>query len=187
MIRPAAIVLAAGASTRMGQPKALLLHRGRPFVRCAVDLASGCSPILVVTGAHDLADIDLGAATRVHNTTWPQGQLSSLQRALSILDEPAGVLVLTVDRPHIHPTTVTSLLSAFINDPTGIWQPEHAGRRGHPIVYPAALLPALRALPVDASPRDLLAAHPHLRRTIHVDDPAVLDNLDRPADLAALG
>jgi hypothetical protein len=58
VIDPAAIVLAAGASTRMGRPKALLLHDGRPFVRCVVDLAAGCAPILVVTGAVDL-DLDL--------------------------------------------------------------------------------------------------------------------------------
>lgn len=183
---PAAIVLAAGASTRMGQPKALLLHRGRAWVRCAVDLAAGCDPILVVTGAMDLAAVDLAPATRIQNDAWPKGQLSSLQRGLEILRDPAGLLVLTVDRPHVRPATVAALLAAFAADPACIWQPAHAGRRGHPIVYPAALLPALRALPADASPRDLLARHEELRRSLAVDDPAVLDNLDSPADLTRL-
>jgi molybdenum cofactor cytidylyltransferase len=183
---PAALVLAAGASTRMGQPKALLLHRGRPWVCCAVDLAAGCDPILVVTGAQDLAAVDLAPATRIHNDAWPQGQLSSLQRGLAALHSPAGLLVLTIDRPHVRPATVAALLAAFAAAPECIWQPAHAGRRGHPIVYPAALLPALRALPVDASPRDLLGRHADLRRSLAVDDPAVLDNLDGPADLARL-
>jgi molybdenum cofactor cytidylyltransferase len=183
---PAAIVLAAGASTRMGRPKALLLHHGRTFVRCAVDLAAGCAPIVVVTGAVDLADVDLGPALRVRNDTWPQGQLSSLQRGLAALADPPGLLVLTVDRPHLRPATVAALLAAFHDAPECIWQPAHAGRRGHPIVYPAALLPMLRGLAPDASPRDLLEHHPHLRRSLPVDDPAVLDNLDRPADLARL-
>lgn len=185
-MRPAAIVLAAGASTRMGRPKALLRHGDRTFVRCAVDLAAGCDPILVISGAVDIAGADLGPARRVHNEAWSKGQLSSLQRGLAELDRPAGLLVLTVDRPHVRPSTVAALLAAFDNFPGGIWQPSHAGRRGHPIVYPAALLPALCALPVDASPRDLLAAHPQLRRDLPVDDPAILDNLDRPADLARL-
>jgi molybdenum cofactor cytidylyltransferase len=185
-VTPAAIVLAAGASTRMGRPKALLVHRGRSFVRCAVDLAAGCDPIVVVTGAVDLADLDLGPALRVHNPTWPQGQLSSLQRGLAALADPPGLLVLTVDRPHVRPATVAALLAAFAGDPAGVWQPAHAGRRGHPIVYPASLVSALRGLPADASPRDLLGRHPHLRRSLDVDDPAVLDNLDRPADLEHL-
>jgi molybdenum cofactor cytidylyltransferase len=183
----AAVILAAGASTRMGRPKALLRHGDRSFVRCAVDLAAGCDPILVVTGAVDLADVDLGPARRVHNAAWPSGQLGSLQRGLAELDADDGLLVLTVDRPHLRPATVAALLAAFMNDPAGIWQPTHAGRRGHPILWPAALLPRLRGLPVDASPRAVLDAHADLRRELAVDDPAVLDNLDRPADLARLG
>lgn len=185
----AAVILAAGASTRMGRPKALLRHGGRSFVRAVVDLAAGCDPILVITGAVDLAAVDLGPARRVHNDAWPLGQLGSLQRGLADLDglAIAGLLVLTVDRPHLRPATVSGLLAAFRADPGKIWQPAQAGRRGHPILWPAALLPLIRALPIDASPRDLLDAHAHLRRELVVDDPAVHDNLDRPADLARLG
>lgn len=182
----AAVVLAAGASTRMGRPKALLLHRGRTFLGCAVDLAAaaGCARIAVVTGAIDLPDEP--GTVRVHNPTWPLGQLGSLQRGLAALGEPTGVLVLTVDRPHLRPDTVVGLAAAFRAEPDHLWQPEHRGRRGHPQIYPASLLPALAALPPEASPRDLIAGHAALRRTLAVDDPAVLDNLDRPEDLARL-
>ncbi len=184
---PAAVVLAAGASTRMGRPKALLEHDGRSFVACAVDLATraGCAPIVVVTGAVDLADLGL-AARLVHNETWPQGQLGSLQRGLAALADPAGVLVLTVDRPHLQVTTVVTLVAAFRTSPQFSWQPAYAGRRGHPVIYPRSLLPALMALPVSADPRELLRAHEALRRTIAVDDPAIHDNLDSPADLERL-
>ncbi len=182
----AAVVLAAGASTRMGRPKALLKLHGRSFVGCAVDLAvaAGCAPIAVVTGAIDLPDEP--GTLRVHNPDWPLGQLGSLQRGLAALGDPTGVLVLTVDRPHLRPDTVVALVAAFRGAPDCLWQPEHRGRRGHPQIYPAALLPALAALPPDASPRDLIAGHAALRRTLAVDDPAVLDNLDRPEDLARL-
>ncbi len=187
-----AVVLAAGASTRMGRPKQLLRHRGRSFVGCAVDLAhaAGCAPIVVVTGAIDLGDEPLAPASIVHNTDWPKGQLSSLQRGLAALLErradPSAVLVLTVDRPHLRPATITALVAAARAEPGALWQPELQGRRGHPVIYPAALLPALAALPPDASPRTLIAAHPALRRGLPVDDPAVLDNLDHPQDLARL-
>jgi CTP:molybdopterin cytidylyltransferase MocA len=54
------------------------------------------------------------------------------------------------------------------------------------VIWPAALVPELLALAPDATPRDLLARRPELRRTLTVDDPAVLDNLDTPADLSRL-
>lgn len=190
---PAAIVLAAGASTRMGRPKALLRHSERSFVACAVDLAAtaGCAPIVVVTGAQAI-DEPL-AASLVHNATWPKGQLSSLQRGLAAItgatadaDTISGVLVLTVDRPHLRPSTIAALVAAFRAAPGCIWQPEHAGQRGHPLIWPAALLPALRALPADGDPRPLLREHAASRRSLAVDDPATLDNLDRPEDLARL-
>lgn len=189
---PAAVVLAAGASTRMGEPKQKLRHRGRSFVGCAVELArvAGCAPIVVVTGAIDLADEALEPALLVANPTWPMGQLSSLQRGLAAVSErrpdlPA-LLVLTVDRPHLRPHTIAALVEAWRGDPGGLWQPELGGRRGHPVIYPASLLPALAALPPTASPRPLLAAHATLRRGLAVDDPAVLDNLDHPGDLVRL-
>lgn len=184
---PAAIVLAAGASTRMGRPKALLRHGERSFVACAVDLAAaaGCAPIVVVTGAQTISEPL--AATLIHNETWPLGPLSSLQRGLAaITGDITGVLVLTVDRPHLRPTTIVALVAAFRGAPTHIWQPEYAGQRGHPLIWPAALLPALRALPPDGDPRPLLREHTASRRSLMVDDPATLDNLDRPEDLARL-
>jgi CTP:molybdopterin cytidylyltransferase MocA len=171
----------------MGRPKALLAHRGRSFLRCAVDLAAGCAPVLVVAGAVEFPPAEYAPARLVHNPAWPEGQLGSLQRALAELGtDVAGLLVLTVDRPHVRPDTVAALVAAYRAAPGCVWQPAHAGRRGHPIVYPAALLPALRALPPEASPRALLAARADLRRELAVDDPAVLDNLDRPADLERL-
>lgn len=189
---PAAVVLAAGASTRMGRPKQLLRHRDRSFVGCAVDLAraAGCTPIVVVTGAIDLGREPLAPAILVANPDWPMGQLSSLQRGLAAAqglrpDTPA-LLVLTVDRPHLRPETITALVDAWRADPDGLWQPELHGRRGHPVIYPAALLPALAALPPTASPRPLVAAHATLRRGLATSDPAVLDNLDHPEDLARL-
>ena len=184
---PAAVVLAAGASTRMGRPKALLEYEGRSFVACAVELATraGCAPIVVVTGAVELADQGL-AARLVHNDRWQYGQLGSLQRGLAALEDPAGVLVLTVDRPHLRVPTVVTLVAAFRTAPQFSWQPAHAGRRGHPVIYPRSLLPALMALPASADPRELLRAHEAVRRAVAVDDPAVHDNIDSPADLERL-
>ncbi len=190
----AAVVLAAGASTRMGRPKALLSWRGRPFVRHAVEQAgvAQASPVVVVQGAVPLPNDVLGTARRVVNERWAEGPLGSMQLGVrAVLEHGAsdvGVIVLTVDRPHVAPSTLRALAEAFEREPNAIWQPRVGERRGHPIVYPADLLRALVELRPPQTPRTLLARPPVAarRRAIDVEDPAVLDNLDRPEDLSRL-
>jgi molybdenum cofactor cytidylyltransferase len=193
----AAVVLAAGASTRMGRPKALLRWRGRPFVWHVVEQArvAGASPVIVVEGAVVLPVEELGGATVVRNEAWADGPLGSLQVGLRALEEVwaqagvrAPVLVLTVDRPHLRAETLRALARALEAEPTAVWQPRLGEQRGHPIVYPADLAPALIALQPPETPRTLLA-QPEVaprRRQIDVDDPAVLDNLDAQEDLVRL-
>lgn len=188
----AAVVLAAGASTRMGEPKALLRWRGRAFLTHVVEgaRAAGCSPVVVVEGAVELPADVVGDATRVENEAWREGQLSSLQRGIRAAQnhDPSAVLVLTVDRPHIQVSTLVALVAAHREEPRTIWQPAFEGRRGHPILYPSDLVPALLDLGRGDSPRVLLG-RPEVaarRKTVDVDDRAVLENLDRPEDLERL-
>ena len=188
MSRPAAVILAAGASTRMGRCKALIEWRGRPLVAHLVGLARRCEPIVVVTGATPLPESATAGARVVHNARWQAGPMSSLQCGLAALPVQRAVLVLTVDRPHLRADTVDALLDAWAREPTRVWQPILGERRGHPVLYPAEVARALSAAAPDATPRDVLA-QPHvalLRRSVPTDDPAVLDNIDHPEDLARL-
>ena len=193
MSRLAAVVLAAGASTRMGRPKPLLEWRGRPFVWHVLEQAraAGAEPVIVVEGAVVLPGEELEGATIVRNEAWAEGPLGSLQTGLwSVVDGGARgpVLVLTVDRPHVRAETLRALAQAVEADPRAIWQPRFGERRGHPIVYPNDLIPALMTLRPPATPRDLLAEPQGAarRRYLEVYDPAILDNLDAPADLERL-
>jgi molybdenum cofactor cytidylyltransferase len=191
--RLAAVVLAAGASTRMGRPKPLLRWRGRPFVWHVIEQArvAGASPVVVVEGAVSLPTEELGGALLVRNEAWADGPLGSLQVGLRAMVEAGGrgpVLVLTVDRPHLAERTLRALARALEGDPSAVWQPRLGERRGHPIVYPNDLVSTLIALRPPTTPRDLLA-QPEVasrRRHVDVDDPAVLDNLDTPQDLERL-
>ena len=186
------IVLAAGASTRMGRPKATLRHRGHSFLEhaCAHAVASGFEPTLVVTGAVELA---MPAGTvEVHNPNWEQGQLCSLQaglrEAVTRSDTPPAALVLTVDRPLVSATTVSSLVAAWREEPACLWQPRHAGRSGHPIVYPAAAVADLLGLAPTGSAREVVRSErwQPQRRHLEVDDPGVVQNIDSPDDLRLL-
>jgi CTP:molybdopterin cytidylyltransferase MocA len=176
----------------MGAPKALLVWRGQPFVAHAIALARavGAAPIVVVEGAHAIPDELLGGAMRVKNEAWALGPLGSLQAGLrvALADDPAAVLVLSVDRPHVATTTVEALVAAHVREPTAVWQPSCNGQHGHPIVWPLDLAQRVLALQIDASPRDLLGAadvEPR-RRFVNVEDTAVLDNIDAPDDLERL-
>lgn len=186
------VVTAAGASARMGRPKARLSWRGATFVRHAVAQAeaAGVSACVVVQGATALDDLDLGPARLVDHAGWEAGPLSTLQAGLAALSRPAeaGVLVLTVDRPHVRPQTVRALAQRFASDPTRLWQPRFEGRHGHPIVYPADLVFRLRALPPEATARDVVHADDVRPRRAFMDtqDAAVVDNIDRPEDYARL-
>jgi molybdenum cofactor cytidylyltransferase len=183
-----AVVLAAGASIRMGAPKPLVRWRQRSFVGHVVDRAraAGCEPIVVVQGAHAIALSEVAPARLVANARWADGPTTSLQVGLAAMGPLDVVVVATVDRPHVAPATWAALVAAARGQPEAVWQPRFDGRRGHPLVLPAWLLPHALALPADATLRDLLARPDVARCTVDVDDPAVLDNLDAPADLARL-
>lgn len=190
-IRLGAVVLAAGASIRMGRPKGALRWRGLTLLEHAIRQARAAraQPRVVVLGAHALR-VPPGEPV-VEHPGWPEGPLSSLQAGLRVLDEGgpvAGMLVLTVDRPRVSDETLVALREAFEVAPDRISQPRHEGRRGHPMIWPAAALERMRHLPPTASRRDLLTGPDAMPRAlVDVDDVGVIDNIDRPEDLARLG
>lgn len=196
MTAVAAVVLAAGASLRMGRPKPLLRWRGRTFVQHVIGLAkdAGCRTIVVVQGAWPLPGKAVAEARLVDHPGWEQGPLSSLQIGSRTLLEhgldpgATGVLVLTVDRPHLRLETIQTLVRAHAEHEHAVLQPETGGRRGHPVLIPRDLVrEILRASP-RASLRELLEP-PEVavrRLGLEVDDPAIFDNLDTPADLERL-
>jgi molybdenum cofactor cytidylyltransferase len=190
-VQVAGLILAAGESRRMGQPKALLELEGRSFVARGIELlgAAGCAPVLVVDGAHRLAGLDVEV---VHNEAWDRGPLSSLQaglrRALVLAPTIDAVLVHHVERPRVRVETLAALLAGYTREPDMVWQPTYEGRSGHPLVWPRTLFEQLLALdPSHSSARELLRGSAATRRRkLELDDPGVLDNFDTPDDLARL-
>ena len=179
MTRVAGAVLAAGAGSRMGSPKADLVLDGARLVDRAV-LAlreGGCQPLFAVVRAGTAVP----GAQAVINPAPRRGQRSSLELAVRAAVDADALAVLLVDAPGIGPAAVAATVDAWT--PGRIAMATYAGRRGHPIVMaPALWRAALDLAGPDEGARALLRARPDL-----VDEVAVAGDptdLDTPDDVA---
>lgn len=183
------IVLAAGLSTRMGQPKMLLPWGEGSLVRAAVSRFVGGDYLetLVITGAHDEAirgAIDGLPARAVFNPLYAEGEmLSSMQLGLRSLNPGCGACLLALgDQPNIPIALIQQLLEAYRQGKGRIIAPSYQNQRGHPILIDRELWPEFLALPPGSAPRDVIRAHTAEIHHIVVDDPAVVEDIDTPED-----
>lgn len=183
-----AILTAAGRSSRMGRPKALLDWGGRPLIQHQVEALAGLREVVVVLG-HDAPAIRPfvpgGPTVRVvENPDYHLGRSSSLLAGFRTLrGTPAGVLVVAVDQP-IAPTALAELLHAH-RPGSPIAQPAFRGQRGHPVLFRGDLLPELLAIgDAPEGLRSVVARHREARQEVPVRDPDVLLDLNAPADYA---
>lgn len=188
----AALVLAAGQSSRMGSPKALLNWGGKPLLQHQIDelTSAGCQPVCVVLG-HEAERIEralhCAAPCRlVRNAHYRTGRASSVRAGAAILpDETAAVVVASVDGP-CSAATVEALIQAWRDGDAAIVVPRLAGKNGHPALFDGALLPELRAVQ-EASQglRAVRRAHSRETRFLDLNDPLIGLNLNTAADYAA--
>lgn len=185
------ILLAAGASTRMGRPKQLLEIDGRPLVLRAVEaaLAAPVWPVVVVLGAHADQVRPLLAphpVLTVENAAWPEGMASSLREGVQCLRQFSrrleAAVVALCDQPALDATVITRLLTAHRTGGRGMVAARYAGRLGAPALFHRRHFPALAALTGEAGARDLLNGG--IEPVEAVDFPDLATDLDTPADLA---
>jgi molybdenum cofactor cytidylyltransferase len=192
-LAPPAILLAAGASRRLGRPKQLAAWRGTTLVRRAARAAHGAgfAPIFAVVGAHgdavfaEIADL----ATRVENAEWEEGMASSIRAGVAVAG-PAGaaergVLILLADQPAVDAALLRRLRSRF--EAAGGRAPcacDYGGEAiGPPALFPPSHLAALAGLRGDRGARALLAAH---RAELELESfPGGALDVDVEADLRA--
>lgn len=187
--RHAAVILAAGASTRLGQPKQLIELDGEPLLRRAARAALATAPerALIVVGAQ--ADAVFAAVAdlrveRVDCADWAEGMGASLRAAIAALardDAVHGALVLLTDQPALAAAHLQALADAWRADPARAVASAYADTIGVPALLPRAWFGALAALRGDAGARELLRAHRDRIRTIAA--PALAIDVDRPEDL----
>lgn len=181
------IVLAAGASTRMGKSKALLEVDGSTFLERAVHLLreAGCRYVVAVVDDDDwterLADVS-GAAVVINDQPGAE-QIDSLRLGIANLPEGGdGVIVLPVDFPRISAKTVAMLIEEFGRSDAAILNPSHNGEAGHPVIFARRILPELLEPDLPDGARSVIEAHAGEARAIEVNDPGILIDIDTPAD-----
>jgi len=159
--RIAAVVLAAGGSSRLEQPKPLLRFRGRPLVLYSVEaaLAAGLYPVTVVVG-HASEEVrralDISPVRVVENHEWTAGQSSSVRLGLEDV-EPGieAVIFFLADMPFVSPATVRRLIERHRTRLSAIVAPASGGRRGNPVLFDRSVFPGLRSLKGDTGGRVL--------------------------------
>lgn len=191
-----AIVLAAGGSLRLGQPKQLLRMPGSDemLLTRAIRLAgeAGAAPVLVVLGAHADAirnAVDLSQGTVLMNDEWPEGMASSLRLGIAAATElsprVSGAMVMVCDQPAVSADHLRRLVRSHQADREAILASGYAGRFGVPAVVPSAMFPALLALKGDQGARSLFADAGTKVRAIEL--PGGEWDIDTPADIRSNG
>jgi molybdenum cofactor cytidylyltransferase len=187
----AGVVLAAGASTRFGQPKQLLDWKGQPFVRAVASTAleAGLSPVIVVTGANgervERAVEDFPVTT-VRNAEWQSGQASSIRAGLRLLaDIPSavqptvgGAVFLLADQPQVNTSVLRALVAMHAQDLSPIVAPMVIDRRANPVLFDRLTFADLMTLEGDVGGRAVFQKHPVEYLPWH-DDRLLLD-VDTP-------
>lgn len=188
-----ALILAAGESTRMGTPKALLPDTdGRAFVARIVRTfaSAGITDIVIVTGSQHAAIEAAVMADRppvtprfVRNPDPSRGQLSSLWTGLDVLDPGvAGVLMTLVDVPMLRASTIRAVVDAWHERKAPIVRPAMGDRHGHPVLFDRATFDELRRAPLAEGAKPVVHAYADRVVNVPVDDPGSLVDVDTPGD-----
>jgi molybdenum cofactor cytidylyltransferase len=192
--RVAALVLAAGRSTRMGAINKLIAEiGGKPLVRIAAEqaLASRAKPVIVVTG-HEREKVEAalsGLPVRlVHNPDYAEGLGTSLKAGIAAVPGDAdGAIVCLGDMPQVDATLIDKLLSAF--DPERgalVVVPSIDGRRGNPVVWSRRFFPDLMSINGDIGARHLIGNYTEAVVEVPVAGEAALTDVDTPESLSAV-
>ena len=185
------IVPCAGASARMGRPKALLSIHGRTFVQAVVDAlsAGGCEPVLsVVPDDAVIAEAARATGARVLTNPRPgEGPITSMRLALEELgDSVEGVIYLAVDHPCVRAETVATLLDAARSTDAPLLIPLYEGERGHPSFFRESLFGELIDPTLEGGARTVVHRHLDSAELVAVNDPGIRLDIDTPADYEAM-
>ena len=179
-----AILLAAGESKRMGQPKQLMPFDHSTIVEQTIDnlLDSRVSEVIVVLGHRAEEVIKTIAAKPVKiaiNPNYQQGMSTSIIAGLKLIDSRAQAVIIALgDQPFVDKQTINSLMEAFVAHNRGIAIPVYKGRRGHPIIFAIRYKGELLGLKGDIGGREIIDRHPDDMLEVAVNCEGVCIDID---------
>ena len=183
----AAIILSAGASSRMGRPKALLPYREATFLEHLLHVTRhpriGLTRVILGAGAEEIRTMaKLDPSVIVLNPGWEQGQLSSICAGLRSLAgiETDGILLCPVDHPLVTARLIGGLIARFYENEKVIVLPVYKGRRGHPVIFSSTLYGELLAAPADKGARAVVWAHAADLLEVPTDEEGIVLNINDP-------
>jgi molybdenum cofactor cytidylyltransferase len=183
----AAVILSAGASSRMGRPKALLPYREGTFLEHLIEVTRhpriGVTRVVLGAGAELIqTSATLDPSVVVLNPDWEQGQLSSICAGLRSLEGiiTDGIILCPVDHPLVSAPLVSELIEQFYEDKKAIVLPTYNGRRGHPVIFSHALYSELLAAPADKGARAVVWANAADILEVPTDEEGVVLNINDP-------
>jgi len=184
-----AVILAAGESKRMGQPKMLMSWGHTTVLGRVIEVLqkSEIEDILVVTGGakEEVEKIAANYGLRIaHNEEFASGEmLSSIQRGIAAqLPQAQAALICLGDQPQVREGSVRLVCETFRKTESGLVVPSFQMRRGHPWLVARPLWDELLEMKPPQTPRDLLNAHANEIEYAVVDTPSVIEDLDTPED-----
>ena len=187
------VILAAGSSSRMGQPKQLLPYDGESLVRrsARLGLLSGCFPVTVVLGANNLligTELEDLPVFVTQNPDWEAGMASSIRvglaHTLHVLPTVSAVLIALCDQPLVTPAFLHGLTDAFVAVGKPIVATRYGNTTGVPALFSRQLFEELEGLAGQEGARKLIAGHPD--RVHAVPFPAAALDVDTPEDYLKL-
>ncbi|MEP7072096.1 MAG: nucleotidyltransferase family protein [Verrucomicrobiota bacterium] len=184
-----ALVLAAGGSIRLGEPKQLLLYRGQSFVRRAVAAAldADCEPVVVVVG-RDRARIAAALrglpVTLVPNDDWERGIGSSIRLGTASVENCSAIVIIACDQPQVSRELLRQLRALQAATGKPIIASAYAATRGVPALFAQSYFEALVALPDGEGAKAIIAAHPEDVATVDFPEGAI--DIDTPGDYLQL-
>ena len=187
----AAIILAAGQSSRYGEQKLLVPIAGRPLLRWTAETiaSSGVDHTIVVIGPAGSAHRDALDGLEVEIVVNPRpelGMASSLRAGIAALPASADAALIALgDQPAIPENVVPRLIARFNDGGAAIVMPAYRGERGHPVLFAASMFGDLITIDGDRGARDLLAQRPDSVVLVEVDA-AVPSDVDTAADIDAV-
>ncbi len=186
-----AIILAAGESKRMKEPKMLLPVQGKTMIEKTITnvITSEVNNTLVVLGAFSNEIYDAISHLPVSvciNDNYVEGMLSSVQCGLCNIPGSAGaVLFVPGDQPLIEPLVINRVINAYHESGKGIAMPVYEGKRGHPLLVSGKYMEEIKGFGTNESLRSLACRHEDDVLEVIVDTPSVLKDFDTREDYLA--